>query len=165
MFVSNQQTKGGNRRSKDVTPAQQQRAESPTVTLAWHANQYSEVQTHKRFKRTLFIRTKYNMRIFGVIPLSSYKTTLQQQLNGEKRLEMRWRAKPLICFGYTMITITDIYKASSVTGAPSALQLLRIFTMTIQVSCRLLTLGTPIVSLRNQFSWNHLHCPTRLSVA
>ena len=26
------------------------------------------VQTHKRFKRTLFIRTKHNMYIFGVIP-------------------------------------------------------------------------------------------------
>ena len=25
-------------------------------------------QTHKRFKRRLFIRTKYNMRIFGIIP-------------------------------------------------------------------------------------------------
>ena len=27
-----------------------------------------EIQTHKMFKRTLFIRTKYNMRIVGVIP-------------------------------------------------------------------------------------------------
>ena len=27
-----------------------------------------EIQTHKRFKRTLFIRTKHNMRIFGLIP-------------------------------------------------------------------------------------------------
>ena len=27
-----------------------------------------KIQIHKRFKRTLFIRTKHNMRIFGVIP-------------------------------------------------------------------------------------------------
>ena len=26
------------------------------------------IQTHKLFKRTLFIRTKHNMRIFVVIP-------------------------------------------------------------------------------------------------
>ena len=44
------------------------------------------IQTHKIFKIMTFIRTKYNMRIFGVIPLSSYKTTLKQQLLiGEKR--------------------------------------------------------------------------------
>ena len=85
MFVWNQQTKGGNRSSKDATSAQQQRPESPTVTLAWHANKYSKVQTHKRFKRTLFIRTKYNMQFFGVIPLSSYKAIFTQQLNDEKR--------------------------------------------------------------------------------
>ena len=28
----------------------------------------TEIQTHKRFKRTLLIRTKHNMRIFGVTP-------------------------------------------------------------------------------------------------
>ena len=28
-----------------------------------------KIQAHKKFKRTLFIRTKYNTRIFGVIPL------------------------------------------------------------------------------------------------
>ena len=45
-----------------------------------------EIKTHKRFKITLFIRTKRNMRVFGVIsPLSSHKMTLKQQLNGEKR--------------------------------------------------------------------------------
>ena len=30
----------------------------------------------------LFIGTKHNMRIFRVSPLSSYETTLKQQLNG-----------------------------------------------------------------------------------
>ena len=29
-----------------------------------------KIQTHKRFKRTLFIRTKHSMRIFGVIPFT-----------------------------------------------------------------------------------------------
>ena len=39
-----------------------------------------------RFKRMLFIRTKLNMWIFGVIPLSSYKTTLKQlTLDSSKR--------------------------------------------------------------------------------
>ena len=28
------------------------------------------ISSHKRFKRTLFIRTKYNLQIFGVIPFS-----------------------------------------------------------------------------------------------
>ena len=27
-----------------------------------------KMQTHERLKRTLFVRTKHNMRIFGVIP-------------------------------------------------------------------------------------------------
>ena len=40
---------------------------------------------HERFKRTLFIRTKHNMRILGSFPVSSYKTTLKQRLKGEKR--------------------------------------------------------------------------------
>ena len=60
-----------------------------------------EIQTYKRFKRTLFIRTKtqsanfggiplyqatkrHLTRVLGESPLSSYKTTLKQQLNGEK---------------------------------------------------------------------------------
>ena len=47
-----------------------------------------KIQIHKRFKIT-FIGTKYDMRIFGVIP---YKTTLKRQLNDEKRWTMRRRA-------------------------------------------------------------------------
>ena len=38
-------------------------------------------QTQKRFKRTLFIRTKHNTQIFGVIPFIKLQTTLKQQLN------------------------------------------------------------------------------------
>ena len=40
-------------------------------------------KTPKNNNKTLFIRTKRNMRFFG-IPLSSHKTTLKQQLTGEK---------------------------------------------------------------------------------
>ena len=29
-----------------------------------------QIQTHKKLKRMLFIRTKHNMRILGVIPLT-----------------------------------------------------------------------------------------------
>ena len=35
------------------------------------------IQTHKRFRRTLFIRTKHNKRIFGVIPFIKLQTTLK----------------------------------------------------------------------------------------
>ena len=47
-------------------------------------NDEGKKQTHKRLKRTLFIMTKHNMPIFGVSPFLSYKTTLKQQLNGDK---------------------------------------------------------------------------------
>ena len=44
MYVLNKylphQHKGVNQRSKDVREAQQQRPESPTVTLTWHACKY-----------------------------------------------------------------------------------------------------------------------------
>ena len=43
------------------------------------------------------------MRIFGVIPFIKYKTTLKQQLNGEKQWKMRWRAKPLSCFSMSCV--------------------------------------------------------------
>ena len=54
-----------------------------------------EIKTQKRFKWTLFIRTKWNMQIFTVInPL--YQAT--KRYLTIKRWKMRWRAKPLICF-------------------------------------------------------------------
>ena len=45
-----------------------------------------KIQTHKRLRITLFIRTKHNMQIFRVSPLLSYKMTLKQQTvkNNEK---------------------------------------------------------------------------------
>ena len=45
---------------------------------------YVSAETHKRWKRTLFIMTKHNTRIFRYTLLSSYKTTVKQRLNGEK---------------------------------------------------------------------------------
>ena len=39
------------------------RIQFPSITL--HSSH--KVQTHKMFKRTLFIRTKHNMQMFGVI--------------------------------------------------------------------------------------------------
>ena len=39
-----------------------------TVTDTDDNNNCSKIQTHKWFKITLFIRTKHNMHIFGVIP-------------------------------------------------------------------------------------------------
>ena len=41
--------------------------ESNTTDIFLEPQRY-EMQTNKRFKRTLFITTKYSMRIFGVIP-------------------------------------------------------------------------------------------------
>ena len=32
-----------------------------------------KIQTHKRFKRTLLVKTKHNLRIFGVIPFIKLK--------------------------------------------------------------------------------------------
>ena len=67
---------------------------------------FIEIQTHERFKRTLLIRTKHSLQILGVI--SSYKTTLQQQLNGEKRWKMRWKDKPLIGFWLSYVVFLSI---------------------------------------------------------
>ena len=39
--------KGVNQRSIDVTKTQQQRHESPTVTLTWHASKYKEHKLHQ----------------------------------------------------------------------------------------------------------------------
>ena len=67
-------------------------------------NRSNDAHTHNKFKRKPFIRTKHDMRIFGVIPLPSYKTVLERLLNAEKRRQMRWRAiKTLICFGVNYV--------------------------------------------------------------
>ena len=40
------------------------------TTKHWQINKLQIRQTYKRFKRTIFIRTKHNMQIFGVIPFN-----------------------------------------------------------------------------------------------
>ena len=37
------------------------------------------IQTHKRFKRTLFIRTKHNMQMFQVIPFIKLQNDKEQK--------------------------------------------------------------------------------------
>ena len=56
-------------------------AESNRGPSAYQPNALMLGQTgaHKRLERTLFIMTKHSMRIFAVIPISSYETTLKQQ--------------------------------------------------------------------------------------
>ena len=54
-----QQThKGVNSRSKCVTQVQQQRPESSTVTLTWHACTYSVHKLRQRYKTTTTTKTK-----------------------------------------------------------------------------------------------------------
>ena len=46
--------KGVNYRSKYLTQVQQQRPESPTVTLTWHACKYKVHKLHQRYFLKLF---------------------------------------------------------------------------------------------------------------
>ena len=41
-------------------------------------------------------------KCLGYSPLSSYKTTLKQELNG-KKTKLKWSAKTLTCFGWAML--------------------------------------------------------------
>ena len=50
--------KGVNQRSKYVTQVQQQRPESPRVTLTWHACKYKVHKLHQRYMR---VNTKYKV--------------------------------------------------------------------------------------------------------
>ena len=44
--------RGVNQHSKDITQTQQQRPESPTVTLTWHARKYKGHKLHRRHTGT-----------------------------------------------------------------------------------------------------------------
>ena len=44
-----EQSNGVNSRSKNVTSAQLQRPESPSVTLTWHANKHKVHKLHRRY--------------------------------------------------------------------------------------------------------------------
>ena len=73
----------------------------------------------KQVHITQFIRTKHNMRIFGLIPLSSYKTILKQQLNGEKRWQLWRRANPLISLGVSYVRCLNIWNLAFLTVCPA----------------------------------------------
>ena len=45
-----------------------------------------EIPTHKRFKRTLFIRTRQNMHIFGVISFVKLKDDISELINAQESL-------------------------------------------------------------------------------
>ena len=46
-----------------------------------------KIQTHKRLKRTLFIRTKHNMRMFGVIPFIKLQNDTSTTVKGWKTMK------------------------------------------------------------------------------
>ena len=49
LFPTESTHKEINQRSKEVTQVQQQRPESPTVTLTWHASKYKVRKLHQRY--------------------------------------------------------------------------------------------------------------------
>ena len=55
----------------------------------------------------LFIGTKHNVQIWGVIPSNQATETFKQQLNGEKQWKMRRKAKPLTCFGLNYVVFVS----------------------------------------------------------
>ena len=59
-------------------------------------------QIYRRFKRTLFIRTKQPANFRGNPLCQATKRHLNKS-NGEKRWKTRWKATPLICFWLSCI--------------------------------------------------------------
>ena len=53
--MQNQQTRELISAPKDVTQAQQQRPESPTVTLTWHASKHEVRKLHQRYILFVFV--------------------------------------------------------------------------------------------------------------
>ena len=52
----------------------------------------------------LTVQDKHTICKFSQLSLlSSYKTTLKQQLNGEKWWKVRWKAKSLVCFWFSYV--------------------------------------------------------------
>ena len=80
-----------------------------SVYILWGHQHISDlinkIQIQERLKRMSFIRTKHNMRIFGVIPFIKLQYDASKPLNGEERRKMRWRAKPVHLFmlGWAML--------------------------------------------------------------
>ena len=69
--------KGVNLHSKDVTQAQQQRPQYPTVTLTWHASKY---KVHKLHQRILSLGMRVNTRYINSI--REYSHLACEQIQG-----------------------------------------------------------------------------------
>ena len=62
-------------------------------------NFVKEIQTHERFKRMQFIRTKHRVNFQGnPLHQATKQYVVKQQLKGEKWWKVRWRGKPLYLF-------------------------------------------------------------------
>ena len=70
--------KGVNVRWKDVTQTQQQRPESPTVTLTWHASKYKIHELHQRYIYLPLVEFMY--LVFIWMPGESYRRPLRSLL-------------------------------------------------------------------------------------
>ena len=72
---------------------------------AWPQDPRCRRSKHKRFKWMLIY---FNTQIFRKIPWSSRKTTLKQQINGQKRWKMKEKDWP--CFGwvFTACSVTTL---------------------------------------------------------
>ena len=71
-FTPESTQKGVNQRLKNVTQTQQQRPESPTVTLTWYVCKYKVHKLHQRYIRfCLFCLFVYVLLVFICILLSS----------------------------------------------------------------------------------------------
>ena len=62
----------------------------------------NRIQMYKRFKRTLFIWTKHNMEIFGVIPF--YQATKRDLNNSETMKNVLKRITPKIRLCFVLIS-------------------------------------------------------------
>ena len=65
--------KGVNQRSKCVTRVQQQRPESPTITLTWHAWKYKVHKLHQR----------YTLRMYRNYTLAGPGESYRRRLSGD----------------------------------------------------------------------------------
>ena len=52
-----------------------------TFEALYKINYYRPIQTHRRFKRMLFIRTKHNMQIFSIIPFIKPQNDISTNMN------------------------------------------------------------------------------------
>ena len=120
---------------------------------------WNKIQTHKRFKRSLFIRI--NLLILGGNPL--YQATKRQQLNGIKRWKMRWKAKSLIYFwlGYVVFLFLKWYWYVLLDFRGESLLLLRCaricFPPDLQSKTQLFRHNSSSSHNSSMIFWHHCH--------